>query len=70
MSSSSRQKLKRNVETMIQAIRIYSQNIEIEFGKENVPCSCWKVEERRMTKKIQLPNQEWKQNTLIKTKLQ
>ena len=30
-------------ETLIHAVRIYSQDIGMEFGIENVPCSSWKV---------------------------
>ena len=37
-------KNERELETLIHAVRIYSQDIGMEFGMENVPCSSWKVE--------------------------
>ena len=31
-------KNEKELETLIQIIRIYNEDIEIEFGMENVPC--------------------------------
>ena len=36
-------KNEKELETLIHAVRIYSQVIGMEFGIENVPCSSWKV---------------------------
>ena len=36
-------KNEQELETLIHAVRIYSQDLGMEFGIKNVPCSSWKV---------------------------
>ena len=46
------------LETLIHAIRIYSQDIRMEFGIKNVPCSSWKVAKEHMIYGKELPNHD------------
>ena len=36
-------KNEKELETLIHAVRIYSQDLGMEFGIKNVPCFLWKV---------------------------
>ena len=51
-------KNKRELETLIQTVRIYSQDIGMEFGKEKCAMLVMKSGKRHMTEGIELPNQE------------
>ena len=51
-------KNKKELEILIQAVRIYSQIIEIEFGIEKCAILIMRSGKRQLTEGIQLPNQE------------
>ena len=51
-------KNEKELETLIQAVRIYSDDIGIEFGIEKCAVLVMKSEKRQMTKVLELPNQE------------
>ena len=52
------QKREKELETLIQAIRIYSQDIEMEFGIEKCVMLIMKSGKRQITEGIEMPNQE------------
>ena len=60
-------KNKKELETLIQIVKIYSQDIEMEFGVEKCAMLVIKSSQRHMTKGVELPNQE-KIRTLEKRK--
>ncbi len=49
------QKNENELETLIHAVRIYSQDVGMEFGIENCAMLVMKSGKRRMTEKIELP---------------
>ena len=51
---------KKKMETLIQAVRIYSQGIGMEFGKEKCSMLIMISRKRQMIGGIVLPNQEKK----------
>ena len=51
-------KNEKELETLIQAVRIYSQDIGMEFGIEKCAMLVMKSGKRHMTEGIQLPNHE------------
>ena len=51
-------KKEKELETLIQAVRIYSRDIGMEFGKEKCTMVIMRSEKRYMTEGIELPNQE------------
>ena len=53
-----KKKKKNNLETLIQTIKIYSQDIEMEFGINKCAMLIMKSRKRETTKRIELPNQE------------
>ena len=55
------QKQKR-LETLIMIVRIYSENIGMEFGIEKCAMLIMKNEKQNMTEKIKLPNQKKKKS--------
>ena len=57
MISNYLQKIKKELETLIHAVRIYSQDIGIEFGIEICAMSVMKSGKRHMTDGMELPNQ-------------
>ena len=50
-------KNEKELETLILAVRIYSQDIGIEFGIEKCVVLVMKSGKRRMTDEMELPNQ-------------
>ena len=56
--------------TIILTVRIYSQDMGIEFGIEKFAMPIMRNGKRQMTEGIELPNQENHQNARIKRKLQ
>ena len=52
------QKMKKGLETLIQAVRIYSQEIGMEFGIERCATLIMRYGKRHRTEGIELPNQE------------
>ena len=52
------QKNEKVLETLIQIIRIYSQDVGMEFVIEKCPMLKMKSEKRESAKSIELPNQE------------
>ena len=56
MTSNYLQKKEKELETLIHTIRIYSQNIEMEFGIEKL--LVMKSSKRHLTDGIELPNQD------------
>ena len=50
-------KNKKELEILIQTVRIYSQDIKIEFGIEKCAMLVMKSGKRRMTEGVELPNQ-------------
>ena len=48
----------KELETLIQAVRIYHQDMEMEFDKEKCAVLIRKCGKRHMTEGIELPNQE------------
>ena len=48
----------KELETLIQTVRIYSQDIKIEFGIEKCAMLVMKSGKRHMTEGVELPNQE------------
>ena len=50
-------KNKKELETVIQTVRIYSQDIGIEFGKEKCAMLVMKSVKRHITEGVELPNQ-------------
>ena len=48
----------KELETLIQTIRIYSQDKGMEFGKENCAMLIMKNGKRHKTKETEVPNQE------------
>ena len=51
-------KNEKELETLIQTVRIYSQHIEMEFGIEKCAMLVIKSSKRHMTEGVELPNQE------------
>ena len=51
-------KIEKKLETLIQVMRIYSQDIGMEFGVEKCVMLIMKRRKRHMTYGIDLPNQE------------
>ena len=51
-------KTKKEFETLIQTVRIYSQDIEMEFGVEKCAILVMKNGKRHMTERVEQPNQE------------
>ena len=51
-------KMKKKMETLIQALRIYSQDIRIEFGIEKCAMLIMKSNKRHVMDRMELPNQE------------
>ena len=51
-------KNERELKTLIQTMRIYSQDIEMEFGMKKCAMLVIKSRKRHMTEGIELPNQE------------
>ena len=49
-------KKKRELENLRQAVRIYSEDIGMEFGIEKCACLIVKSGKQEMTEEIQLPN--------------
>ena len=49
-------KLKKKLETLIQRVRIYSDDVEMEFGIRK--CAMLILKRGKMTEGIELPNQE------------
>ena len=62
-------KNKRDLETLIQTVRIYCQDIEMELGMEKYDMQAMKSGKRDMTEGIKLLNQEKKSEPLEKRKL-
>ena len=58
MTSNYFQKIKKELETLIHAVRIYSQDIGIEFGIEKCAMLVMKSDKRHLTYGIELPNQD------------
>ena len=50
-------KNEKELETLIKTVRIYSQNIGMEFGIEKCAMRIMRSRKRHMTKGIELPNQ-------------
>ena len=48
----------RDLETLIQAVRIYSQDIGMEFGKEKCTIIIMKIGKQHRMEGIELPNQD------------
>ena len=51
-------KKEKELETMIHAVRIYSQDIGMEFGIEKCAMLVMKSGKRRLTYRMELPNQD------------
>ena len=51
-------KNEKELETLIHAVRIYSQDIGMEFGKEKCALLVMKSGKRHITDGIELPNQD------------
>ena len=51
-------KNEKELETIIQAVRIYSDDIGMEYGIEKCAMLIMKSWKRQMTEEIELPNQE------------
>ena len=51
-------KKEKELDTLIQAVRIYIQEIGMEFGWEECTMQTMKSRKRHMTEGIELPNQE------------
>ena len=51
-------KNEKELETLIQPVRIYSQDIGMEFGREKCAMLVMKSGKRYMTERMELPNQE------------
>ena len=58
MTSNYLRKNEKELETLIHTIRIYSQNIRMEFGIEKCALIVMKSGKRHLTDGIELPNQE------------
>ena len=58
MTSNSLQKIKKELETLIHTVRIYSQDIGMEFGIEKCALLVMKSGKRHLTDGIELPNQD------------
>ena len=52
------QKNEKELETLIHAIRIYSQDIEMEFGLEKCAMLVMKSGKRHLTDEMEQPNQD------------
>ena len=57
-------KIKKELETLIQEVIIYSEHIRMEFGIEKCPVLIMKSGNRQMTERKELPNKQ-KCNMLI-----
>ena len=55
--------MKKELETPIQAVMIYSDDIGMEFGFEKFVMQIMKSRKQRITKRIKQPNLEKNQNT-------
>ena len=64
------QKIKKELEALTQAIRIYNQDIGMEFIIERYTMLIMKSGQRQVMEGIKLPNQEKNQNARRKRKLQ
>ena len=51
-------KKEKELETLIHAVRIYSQDIEMEFGIEKCAVLVIKTGKRHLTDRMELPNQD------------
>ena len=51
-------KNKKELETLIQAVKIYSQDRGMEFGKEKCTMLIMKSRKQHIMERIELPNQE------------
>ena len=51
-------KNEKELETLIHAVRIYSQDIRMEFGIEKLAILVMKSDKRHMTQGMELPNQD------------
>ena len=49
---------KKELETLIQGVRVYNQDIGIELGREKCDIKIMRSRKRDMTETIELPNQE------------
>ena len=58
MTSSYLQKIKKELETLIHAVRMYSQGIEMEFGKEKCAMLVIKSDKIHLTDGMEIQNQE------------
>ena len=58
MASNYLQKNERELETLKHAVRIYNQDIEMEFGIEKCAMLVMKSGKRHMTDRMELPNQD------------
>ena len=50
-------KNEKELETLIQTVRIYSQDIGMEFGIEKCTMLVMKSDKQQMTERVELPNQ-------------
>ena len=53
-----KKKMKKKMESLIQTIKIYTQDIEMEFGIEKCAMLIMRCIKRRITEEIELQNQE------------
>ena len=58
MTSNIFAKNEKELETLIQTVRIYSQNIRMEFGREKCAMLVMKSHKRHMTEGVELRNEE------------
>ena len=58
MTSNYLQKVKKKLETLIYAVRIYSQDLGMEFGIEKCAMIFMKSGKQYMTDGMELPNQD------------
>ena len=58
MTSNYLQKIKKELETLIHAVRIYSQDIRMEFDIEKCAMILIKSGKRYLTDEMELPNQD------------
>ena len=63
-------KNEKGLETLIFVVRIYCQDIGIEYGKEKCSLQIMKSEKRHMTEGMELTNQEKNKNARGKVNLQ
>ena len=58
MTSNYLQKMKKELETLIHAVNIYSQDMGMEFGTEKCAMLVMKIGKRHLTDEMKLPNQD------------